>query len=120
VGTARRTAPIVLAVPSPLPPQRLPTSYFPVASLRAAVVPGFEERLYVPRDRQLQNATLLTGIVTGVDAEGRTVTYTPAAGSGAGKATTVPYDILVLATGITYAAPAHSVGATVAEGKVRT
>ena len=95
-------------------PQRLPAAFFPVASLRAVTdALHYEDSLFVPRDRQLAKCTLLTGDVTGVDADGRTVTFTDANGA----TVSVPFDLLVIATGISYGAPARAIGATVEAAK---
>ena len=89
--------------------------FFPVASLRGSVVPEFENGLFIPRDRRLSASTLIAGAVTAVAPKARTVTYTP---SGGGASVTISYDILVLATGISYTGPvAAAHAATVADAR---
>ena len=93
--------------------QRSATAYHPIGALRAVVQKDWEESLFAPRDRVLNKTTLLTGDVTEVNSDLKTVAFK----SAQGARVVVPYDILVLATGITYGGPATRISPDEASSK---
>lgn len=72
-----------------------------LGATRALAAPGFEHAIHIPRDRLLRGCTLLVGAVTRVDYGGRAVHLLDAAGAAA----SVPFDFVVVATGLAYASP---------------
>lgn len=84
------------------------SAYVVFGGPRATVESGFEGRVFIPNDRVLKRGTIVRGLVTGVDAAAKTVTYAPVAADGSvagGAGTALAYDYLVLATGSSYNAP---------------
>jgi apoptosis-inducing factor 2 len=81
---------------------------------RALAQPGFEHGLFIPRDRMLAGCRLVVGTASAVDAAARTVAYTAPDG---GAPSSLPYDVLVVATGVHYASPGFGVGGSTADAK---
>lgn len=80
---------------------------------RALAQPGFEHGLFIPRDRMLAGCTLVVGTAGAVDADARTVAFAAPDGTPG----SLPYDVLVVATGVHYASPGFGVGGSTADGK---
>ncbi|MEV6947472.1 FAD-dependent oxidoreductase [Streptomyces sp. NPDC051172] len=75
-----------------------------IASLRAGVRPEWTSTPFIPYDRLLRNGRVAVGEAAGIDTVERHVTL--ATGER------LPYDVLVLATGADYPAPARFIGTT--------
>lgn len=82
---------------------RSPSFHHLLGATRACAEPGFEAGLLIPRDRLLRKPQVV-GTVTSVDAAANTVHYTAGTGPD-GAPSVLPYDYLVVATGMEWSSP---------------
>lgn len=96
-----------------------------LGSTRCLAREGFEHSIFIPRDRVLHACKRVVGTATRVDAAAKVVHYQPAATAvtaspeGGAPATdaSLPYDILVVATGMSYSSPGCDVDGSTAANK---